>query len=56
MLARGVAELHLPVFLKRAHLAEAGPDDNMVDLINTRVVTTQALSTETAIRLSEIGR
>ena len=55
-LARGVAELHLPVFLKRAHLAEAGPDDNMViDELTPESSQLRRSALETAIRLSEIG-
>lgn len=55
-LARGVAELHLPVFLKRAGLAEAGPDDNMViDALTPESAQLKRAALETAIRLSEVG-
>ena len=56
VLARGVAELHLPVFLKRALLAEQGPDENMViDAIRPDAAQMKRSALDTAMRLSEIG-
>lgn len=54
-LARGVAELHLPSFLKRTHLAEAGPDDEVIQAIDPRADVLKREAEDSARRLSEIG-